>query len=105
MKIGIVGGGISGTFLAIKIKEYHPDYDVEIFEHNPKLIRKVYATGNGKCNFANSGDLKDKELMVLAYVNSLKKLSIKDYSIYVIFGSCGIVFVLIYFIINFNFTF
>ena len=59
-KIAILGGGISGAFAAIRIKETHPDYDVHIFEHNDKLLKKIYATGNGKCNFANIGDLKDK---------------------------------------------
>ena len=59
-KIVIVGGGISGVFASIKIKENHPDYLVSVFEHNDKLLKKVYATGNGKCNFANTGDPKDK---------------------------------------------
>lgn len=60
MKIGIIGGGISGCFLAIQIKELHPQYEVDIFDHNDKLNKKIYATGNGKCNFANSGSLLDK---------------------------------------------
>ena len=56
----VVGGGISGVFFSIRLKEIHPDYRVVIFEHNDKLLKKIYATGNGKCNFANTGDLKDK---------------------------------------------
>lgn len=59
MKIGIIGGGASGVFAAIRIKELHPDYDVTIFERNNKLIKKIYATGNGRCNFANSDPIED----------------------------------------------
>ena len=59
-RVLIVGGGISGVFFSIRLKEKHPDYEVIIFEHNDKLLKKIYATGNGKCNFANKGDLKDK---------------------------------------------
>ena len=59
-RVAIIGGGISGSFAAIRIKETHPDYEVSIFEHNDKLLKKIYATGNGKCNFANKGSLKDK---------------------------------------------
>ena len=60
MKIGIIGGGISGTYAALQIKELHPNYEVEILDHNDKLNKKIYATGNGKCNFANSSSLEDK---------------------------------------------
>ena len=60
MKVIIVGGGISGVFAGIRIKERHPDYQVSIFEHNDKLLKKIYVTGNGKCNFANKGLLTDK---------------------------------------------
>ena len=59
-KVVVVGGGISGVFASIRIKELHPDYLVSVFEHNNKLLKKIYATGNGKCNFANIGSLEDK---------------------------------------------
>lgn len=59
-RVLIAGGGISGVFFSIRLKEKHPDYEVIIFEHNDKLLKKLYATGNGKCNFANKGELKDK---------------------------------------------
>ena len=74
-KIAIIGGGISGCFAAIRIKEQHKDYDVHVFEHNDKLLKKIYATGNGKCNFANTGSLEDK------YSNEAFALSvIKDFN-------------------------
>ena len=59
-RIVIVGGGIAGTFAAIRIKENHHDYLVSIFERNDKLLKKIYATGNGKCNFANQGEIDNK---------------------------------------------
>ena len=59
-RVAVLGGGISGVFAGIKIKELHQDYSVDIFEKNEKLLKKMYATGNGKCNYANIGSLTDK---------------------------------------------
>ena len=58
--IGIVGGGISGVACALFLIKQYPDVHIDIFEKNDKLLKKIYATGNGKCNFANSGELIDK---------------------------------------------
>ena len=60
MRIGIIGGGASGTFLAIRIKELNPSFDVTIIERNDKLMKKVAVTGNGRCNYANLGSLENK---------------------------------------------
>ena len=60
MKIGIIGGGASRCFLAIRLKESNPSYEVTIIEHNDKLLKKILVTGNGRCNYANTGDLKGK---------------------------------------------
>ena len=60
MKIGIIGGGASGTYLAIRIKELNPSFDVTIVERNDKLMKKVAVTGNGRCNYANLGSLENK---------------------------------------------
>lgn len=59
-QITIIGGGISSIFASIRIKELHPDYEVSVFEHNDKLLKKIYATGNGKCNYANTGSVQNK---------------------------------------------
>ena len=88
-KVAVVGGGISGIFFAIRMKQYHPDFEVHIFEHNDKLLKKIYATGNGKCNFANTGSLKGKyknEDFVLPIVEEFNAQDIIDY-----FYSIGIV--------------
>ena len=59
-KIAVIGGRISGVFFALIVKKYHPDYLVSVFEHNDKLLKNINATGNGKCNFANTGELNNK---------------------------------------------
>ena len=60
MKIGIIGGGASGAYLAIRIKELNPSFTVTIIERNDKLLKKVAVTGNGRCNYANLGSLENK---------------------------------------------
>jgi predicted Rossmann fold flavoprotein len=51
MKIGIVGGGASGMMAAIAAKR--AGADVNIFERNPRVGKKILATGNGRCNYTN----------------------------------------------------
>ena len=60
MKIGIIGAGASGVYLAIRVKEKNPSFDVTLIERNDKALKKVLVTGNGRCNYANLGDLKGK---------------------------------------------
>ena len=60
MRIGIIGGGASGCYLAIRLKELKPSFDVTIIEKNDKLMKKIAVTGNGRCNYANLGDLRGK---------------------------------------------
>jgi len=55
MKIAIVGGGVAGVFLAIRIKEGYPSFSVTIFEKNSDILKKLLVTGNGHCNYANLG--------------------------------------------------
>ena len=75
MRIAVIGGGASGVFFALKCKEFYPSYNIVIFEKNNKLLKKIYATGNGKCNFANSGELKDKYNNEFVY--SLNSVTVK----------------------------
>ena len=92
-KIAILGAGISGVYAAIKIKESHPEYIVDIYEKNEKILKKVYATGNGKCNFANIGSLTDKynhdefalkiidQYPAKSIINDFEKIGIKSKNI------------------------
>ncbi len=49
-RVAIIGAGASGVFSALFVKKYHPEYEVELFEKEGKLARKLGATGNGHCN-------------------------------------------------------
>jgi len=57
MRIAIIGGGASGIYTALLLKQGHPEYEIHIFEKEKKLGRKLCATGNGRCNLLNV-DLK-----------------------------------------------
>lgn len=54
----IVGGGISGMFAAIEACRRNKR--VVILEKNSELGKKIYATGNGRCNFTNANMSPDK---------------------------------------------
>jgi len=60
MRVGIIGGGASGAYLAIRLKELNPSLSVAIIERNDKLLKKISVTGNGRCNYANLGGTKGK---------------------------------------------
>ena len=59
MRILVVGAGASGVLFAIARKRSHPKDEIVILEHLDEPLRKILATGNGKCNIANVGLLKD----------------------------------------------
>ena len=54
MKIGIIGQGQAGLTLAIMLKKNIKDVDVTIIDKNQFTGKKLLATGNGRCNLANS---------------------------------------------------
>lgn len=54
MKILIVGAGASGVVAAINYKRNHLNDDVLIIEHLDKPLKKLLATGNGRCNLGNA---------------------------------------------------
>lgn len=68
MKIAVIGGGVSGTIFAIRRTMNHPEDEIVIFEHLDKILKKILATGNGKCNIANK----------LAEKNQLHSPLVKD---------------------------
>lgn len=51
-KMIIIGGGISGIYLSILLKKYL-DIEVVVLEANDKPLKKLLATGNGRCNLSN----------------------------------------------------
>ncbi len=54
MNIAIIGGGASGFFSAIAIKENYPEAKVVIFEKSEKVLSKVKVSGGGRCNLTNN---------------------------------------------------
>ncbi len=57
MKIIVVGAGPSGVISAILLKRRNPSFNIVILEQLDKPLKKLTATGNGKCNFANKGNI------------------------------------------------
>ncbi len=53
MKIAVVGASGAGLYLALFLKKYHPDFEVDVIDKNKKIGRKLLATGNGHCNLLN----------------------------------------------------
>ena len=54
MKIIIIGGGASGIVASINYKRNHLDDDVLVIEKLATPLKKLLASGNGKCNLGNS---------------------------------------------------
>ncbi len=51
MNIAIIGGGVSGMIAAITAASQGAS--VTIFEHMPRIGKKLLLTGNGRCNISN----------------------------------------------------
>jgi len=54
MKVIVIGAGASGITAAINYKKHHLSDDVLVIEHLDKPLKKILATGNGKCNLGNA---------------------------------------------------
>lgn len=50
-KIAVIGGGASGMVAAISARRLGAD--VTVLERNPRVGKKILATGNGRCNLTN----------------------------------------------------
>lgn len=51
--IAIIGAGASGLMAAAAACKHIPGSRILLLEKNPSAGRKLYATGNGRCNFLN----------------------------------------------------
>lgn len=63
-RVAIIGAGALGIVSAIMLKD---DFKVTLIEKNNKLGKKILASGNGKCNFTNVGDISGKYNNKFAY--------------------------------------
>lgn len=52
-RIIVVGGGPAGLMSAFFAASQNSDNQVVLFEKNPKLGKKIYITGKGRCNVSN----------------------------------------------------
>lgn len=52
-RLAVIGGGASGFAAAIEARAENPDIEITIFERLSKPLKKILATGNGRCNFTN----------------------------------------------------
>lgn len=84
MKVAIIGGGPSGILSAIMLKKNNPEFEVMIIEKEERIGKKIYVSGNGRCNLFNSihgNDLynsyrnKEKAKMVFDNVDIIKTLN------------------------------
>ena len=79
MKCVIIGAGASGVAAAINIKRKYPNDEVIIIEHSDRPLRKILATGNGRCNLGNAKlDIKQYN-----HPDLMGLFSYKDYIEYV----------------------
>lgn len=51
--INIIGAGTAGVYLSIRLKQLYKNIEVTVFERNDKPLKKLLATGNGRCNLSN----------------------------------------------------
>lgn len=56
-EIIIVGGGASGVFLSLLLKDYGKD--VCILEAKDRILKKLLTTGNGRCNITNENVMNE----------------------------------------------
>lgn len=55
-KLIVIGGGAAGMIAAGIAGQ--KGYDVELFEKNDKLGKKIFISGKGRCNFTNASDIE-----------------------------------------------
>jgi len=70
-KVAIIGAGALGIVSAIMLKD---NFHVTLIEKNNKIGKKILASGNGKCNFTNISDTKNK------YNNEFAKSIVDQFS-------------------------
>ena len=54
MKIAIIGAGAAGLMSAITAKRLNKDLQIDLFDNNTGIGKKILASGNGRCNISNA---------------------------------------------------
>lgn len=78
MVVGIIGAGASGMVAALTAAQ-NPDVQIELFERQARVGRKLQATGNGRCNLTNlNADLSGYHGQEPSFAEAaLKKLDVQ----------------------------
>jgi len=53
MKIAIIGAGAAGLIAAITAKRTNKNIQIDLFDNNNGIGKKILASGNGRCNISN----------------------------------------------------
>ncbi|CAM3479663.1 NAD(P)/FAD-dependent oxidoreductase [Arcobacter aquimarinus] len=54
MKIAIIGAGAAGIMACITAKRLNKNLQIDLFDANKGIGKKILASGNGRCNISNS---------------------------------------------------
>ena len=54
MKIAIIGAGAAGIIAAITAKRLNKNLQIDLFDANKSIGKKIFASGNGRCNISNT---------------------------------------------------
>ena len=86
MKVLVIGGGMAGlTYAIVACKN---GIDVTVAERNPRVGKKLSATGNGKCNIGNERVSVSNFNGCAVVKRVLDEISVADYKRFLL--SCGI---------------
>ncbi|MGB0990598.1 MAG: NAD(P)/FAD-dependent oxidoreductase, partial [Halarcobacter sp.] len=53
-KIAIIGAGAAGLIASITAKSENPSLEIDLFDINNAIGKKILASGNGRCNISNT---------------------------------------------------
>lgn len=54
MKIAIIGAGASGIVASLIAKSLNNSLEIDLFDANKNIAKKILASGNGRCNISNT---------------------------------------------------
>ncbi len=74
--ICIIGGGASGLAAAVTAARISPEVSICILEKKDALGKKIYATGNGRCNLSNESC--DSMPQILDFFASMGIITVSD---------------------------
>lgn len=76
-EIIIIGGGASGIYLSLLLKDY--GHDVAILESKDRILKKLLTTGNGRCNISNNSILAGNPVMYSSHNKAYKYPPLQKY--------------------------